>query len=74
MIYYYCTCREDRSRESLDKDSRGFRLVDACSEGICENCGHYATASFKKVGDKAELYNLLNKEYEEQEEYVDILE
>lgn len=74
MIHYYCTCREDREREILDKDSRGFRKVEACKDGICKNCGYYATASFKQVEDKKELYNLLNKDYEEQDETVDILE
>lgn len=74
MIHYYCTCRPDRTREILDKDSRGFRKVKVCRDGICSDCGYYATASPREVGDKKELYTLLNKESEEQEETVDILD
>ena len=41
----YCNCIKGSKNFSVTK----FRIVQTCSDGICENCGHYTLRSPKTV-------------------------
>jgi hypothetical protein len=70
--YYYCTCSTDPNKRRLASLGKTpFREVEADSEGICNDCKHYAVAFHKRIdtGYK-EFYNMLNPKPQEDGGYT----
>ena len=58
MLNYYCNCTLDGSNKA-DKGKSPIREVEASTEGICLDCGHYAIATTVKVKTIKDLYKIL---------------
>ena len=60
----YCNCIKDSKQISLTK----FRIVQTCSEGICEDCGHYTLRSPKKMNYVSTKREVIGSKYKEEVE------
>lgn len=69
--YNYCTCIINAKNKVENSNSRKIRLVEACEDGICSDCGYYTISSPTIVKDSTELYYMLRgyKDDKEVENY-----